>query len=755
MTSEILLGVYPGLRFAYQGHSLLITDRDGNINEGLEGLYQDDTRLLSRYRLLVNGSAPRLDALSAVDAYSTLGYYVTFPSPDAENRMDALGLSRREIDRQVVISVARFVGRGMHEDVEVTNHGQCPADLELDWQIDADFADLMEARKGERRQEAPVETGWQATSHAHGELRIDYRHPKLKRGTLIRFQARDVPIPMPGYPVYPVYNGDRISFSLHLDPQQSARFCLTICPIADERILEPLYGCASFGRRPLSSVRRRQPTRLYTRNPLVQRAWDRAVTDLDALALEDGKTQAEQVVPGAGVPLYSTLFGRDALTIAGQSLLMTPVLAEGALGLLAGHLGTKNDDFYDEQPGRVPQQVRGGPLSLLGLTPWAHDYGDYAAPCAYLVLLGGYHLATGDKSRVRQFLEPALRVLEWLEERADLDGDGFLEYKTRSSDGQKHQGWKDSGDAVRYQDGKEVEPPVAACEIQGYWYAARLLMAELFLHTGERSRALEQFKRAVTLRRQFNERFWMPEERFFAFALDSEKRQVKTIVSNVGHCLATGIIEHRYARDVVRRLMEPDMFSGWGIRTLSTQHPSYNPLKYHLGTVWPVENATLAFGMKRYGFHRECNTLAKCIFDAAALFEHGRLPEAFGGHPRDQRHPHPGIYPDACAPQGWSASAIIWLIQSMLGLWCYAPLSLLIIDPVLPAWLPELTLRDVRVGQGRATIRFSRDRRGTTHYNVLERHGTLRVVRQPPPDALHAGPLSRLRALGESLLPGH
>jgi glycogen debranching enzyme len=689
--------------------------------------------------------------MSAVDPYSTLGYYVAPPATDATLKMDALGLPQEELDRQVVIRIARFVGRGLHEDVEVTNHGQSEAQLEIAWEVDADFADLMEVRGGERQQHAPVESQWQVTADGEGLLRFDYCHPDLSMGALYRFRATTSG--QASSPRHERRDSQRVSFVLHLRPQQSVQYCFEIAPVMRGQVMKPVHTCDSFHHQPPVDWNV-HATRLYTSNPVVQKAWNRATADLVALALGDGNTPAERAVPAAGIPLYGTLFGRDALTIAGQSLMLSPQLAEGALRLLARHIGTRDDDFYDEQPGRVPQQVRDNPLALLGITPWLHDYGDYAAPCAYLVLLGGYHLVTGDKERVREFLDPAKRVLDWLDERADLDGDGFLEYRTRSPKGQKHQGWKDSGDAVRYEDGREVVPPVAPCEIQGYWYAAKLLMADVFLHMGEVSRAFEQVRQAASLKRRFNRHFWMPRERFFAFALDADKKQVKSVVSNVGHCLATGIIEHRYAHHVVRRLMQPDMFSGWGIRTLSSAHPAYNPLKYHLGSVWPVENATIAFGMKRYGFHDECNALTKALFDAAALFEHCRLPETFGGHPRDRKHPHPGIYPDACAPQGWSASAIVWLIQSMLGMWSYAPLGVLIVDPVLPAWLPELTLRDLRIGKGRVSIRFKRDRDGKTDYRVVERQGPVRVVRQPPPDDLNATPAARLWDFVGSLRPG-
>jgi glycogen debranching enzyme len=751
MSSELLLRVYPDLLFAYHGHSLLITDRSGTIGQGLEGLYEHDTRILSRYRLLVHGRVPRLDALSAVDPYSTLAYYVSAPTADGVADSDALGLAQQEQDRQLVIRVARFVGQGLHEDVELTNYGQTEVRLELAWELAADFADLIEARGNRRQQEAPIRTQWQIRTGEDGELRFDYQHPQLQRGVVLRFHA-------PGY--VPRWDEDRVGYSLQLRPRERYHCCVRIAPVLDGRVQEPVHSCDAFGAlaTEASSARRgwtQGATRLHTRNWNVQRAWDRAIVDLGALALGDGSIEAELTVPAAGMPLYGTLFGRDALTAAGQSLIVSPVLAEGALRLLARHVGSKDHLFYDEQPGRVPQQVRDDPLALLRLTPWLHDYGDYAAPCAFLVLLGGHHLVVGDPEFTRELLEPARRVLDWLDQCADLDGDGFLEYKTRSPKGQRHQGWKDSNNAVVYADGRQVEPPLAPSEIQGYWYAAQLVMAEVFLALGEPSRAFELFRQAEDLKRRFNERFWMPDERFIAFALDAQKHQVKSIASNAGHCLATGIVDKQYAADVVRRLLAPDMFSGWGVRTLSADHPAYNPFSYHLGSVWPVENATTAFGMKRYGFTAECNRVAQGIFDAATLFEHHRLPETFGGHPRDARHPHPGIYPDACAPQAWSASTVFWLVQAMLGLWSYAPLNVLVIEPELPEWLPAVTLRQLRIGDARISIQFKRDASGRTDYRVLKREGRLHILRQPPPEALHAGPATRLREVIESLLPGH
>jgi glycogen debranching enzyme len=757
-TTNVLLRVFPDLVFAWHGRSLLITERAGVVTSELEGLYERDLRLLSRLRLLVNGTPPRLDALSQVNAYSTLAYYVC--PPMGEN--DAKGndtASSEERDRQVAIRVARFVGQGLHADIEVSNHGQGEARLELAWELAADFADLVFVRSGKREQSAPVASQWEEQSDGSGALRFTYQHPELHRGVIVRLNSS--PVDSCAAPeIAPHWDGQRLTCTLNLSHQERRSLCLGVAPVVNNVTLRPIFGCNAFGTTPTVTDRAAHrwataATRIETPNSTVQQAWDRAIADLASLALGKGKTDAELIVPAAGIPLYQALFGRDALTAAGQSLIFSPVPATGALRLLARYLGTKDDPRYDEQPGRVPQQIRDDPLALLGKAPYLHYYGDYAAPCAYLVLVGAHHLVVGDKDLTRQFLEPACRVLDWLEGPADLDGDGFLEYCSHAPDGQTNQGWKDSGNGVVYTDGCLVEPPIAPCEIQGYWYAAKLLMAEVFFALGHRSRALELIRSAADLKQHFAERFWMPEERYIAFALDSEKRQVKSIVSNAAHCLATGIVERDHAADVVRRLMAPDMFSGWGIRTLSASHPSFNPFSYHLGSVWPVENATAAFGMKRYGFSDEAASIAKGIFDTAAHFEQTRLPETFGGWPRDAQHPHPGIYPDACAPQAWSASAVAWLIQAMLGIWTYAPLRALIIDPTLPEWLPELTLRGLRVRDARVTIHFKRDASGHTDYRVLEREGRVHVLRQPSPQALDVGPGKRLHDLVESLLPGH
>jgi glycogen debranching enzyme len=318
----------------------------------------------------------------------------------------------------------------------------------------------------------------------------------------------------------------------------------------------------------------------------------------------------------------------------------------------------------------------------------------------------------------------------------------------------RHQAWKDSSDAIVRHDGSEVDPPIATCEEQGFAYAGTLLLAEVLWWLDERDEARRLLRRAQELKTRFNEAFWMPELDFVALGLDGAGRPIRSIASNAGHCVATGILDDALVANVSDRLMRDDVFSGWGVRTLSSAHPAYNPYSYHRGSVWPVEQATFVFGFVRYGLHHHAERLARAFFESAALFDFYRLPELFAGHPRDEEHPFPAFYPQANSPQAWSSSAVFQVVQSLLGLYPYAPLNLLVVDPHLPAWLPELTLRGVRVGQARTSIRFFREADGRSDYRVLEVEGRLHVVRQPSPWSLSASFGERLKDLVGSAMPG-
>jgi glycogen debranching enzyme len=337
-------------------------------------------------------------------------------------------------------------------------------------------------------------------------------------------------------------------------------------------------------------------------------------------------------------------------------------------------------------------------------------------------------------------------AIQWCERYGDLDGDGFLEYVTRSDGGIKNQGWKDSWDAVVDERGSVVPNPIAVCEVQGYWYAALRWAALAFFLAGDRAYALQLVAKARVFKRRFDQAFWMEDEGFYCMGLDPQKQQIRSIAANAGQLLVTGIVPKRRGWCVARRMMQPDMFSGWGVRTLSARHPAYNPFAYHLGSVWPVTQGTFALGFARYGCWDELHELAEGFFAATELFADSRLPEVLSGLPRDREHPHPGIYPSSNEPQGWSDSAVVLFVQALLGMIPVAPLGLLLVDPHLPPWLPSLRLEGVHVGAARVDLEFRRDRRGRSHFRATRREGAVRVIRQPPPEAPHAGPFARAAA---------
>jgi glycogen debranching enzyme len=486
------------------------------------------------------------------------------------------------------------------------------------------------------------------------------------------------------------------------------------------------------------------------RNRLFEEVVSHNVRDVACFPLLDGEPD-EWLALQAGMPLYPAFFGRDAVTAGWQAALVDRGEALGAaLAKLARLQSNRFDDWRDEQPGRIPYQVRTGPLAVLDLNPYAAYYADYASPLMFVISLANLWAWTGDRSRVERHWDTARRILDWAREYGDADHDGYLEYQTRSSRGTKNQGWKDSGDAIIYDDGAPVPAPIATCELQGYWYLAQELMALLSWIMGAREDAAAFRKSAAALKERFNEDWWVADRQFFALALDPEKRQVRAVTSNVGHCLACGIVDREHLPAVVGRMFAPDLFSGWGIRTLSTEHAYYNPLSYHRGTVWAVEQATIIFGLRRFGFDARALDLTRALFDLSVLYAEHRIPECVGGYARGTVGV-PGAYPRANTPQLWNATAFPLTVQTLAGLLPIAAANTLLVDPMLPDWLPELVIRDLRVGDAKVSLRFWRDADGTSEWEVLHRQGSLHLVRQPPPESVSAAWTDRAADLFESL----
>ena len=726
--------VRPGDLIAHRGYTVLVTDTHGRIGDGIKGFYLHRTRFLSRLQIKVNGANPEFVSANTVDHHFMTSYHLApspagaaaGPTPDDDSNGGG-EIAKKGIELQV----NAFSGGGLHLDVIVTNHAMAETEITLTLELAADFADLTEASDGKRKQNALVERRWtngarNGSGESEGKLEFRYKHPDLHLATGIRISGGDELTDL----------GDAVACRLGLRPNEPRVLSVDVAPVFEGEEVEPIYGRDGTFSSEDHSIQARRDwvagcTHLSAANAVVQVAWEQAVSDLASMQLLDG-LGAEQFMIVAGIPKYTGLFGRDAYFAALQTAVLNPATLRGTLLVVSRWNAETTDDLYDAQPGKVLHQREQGPLARLGKTPFLHYYGDYSTPGLFLLAAAADLAHTGDLEFFRSLRDKLLVTIEWMEKNADSEG--FYPYLTRSPQGIKNQSWKDSGDAVLYPNGRMVDDPIAMSDVQGLYYAAKQAVALAFAAAGEHGRADQLLAEARALKQRFNERFWMPDERYFAMALDSDQRQVKSIASDPSACLAYGIVDEDKAGAVAERLMAPDMFSGWGIRTLSSKHPAYNPFAYHLGAVWPSPNSIAAHGLKRYGFDAAMHAVAEGMFSASQVFDLDRLPEVFGGHTRDERHPHPGLYPGACSPQAWSSGAVVLLVSTMLGLLPLASRKTLIVDPALPEWLPEVTLHNLQVGQSRAALRFRRDASGHTEVEVLE-DGGLTIRRLPPGDA--------------------
>jgi glycogen debranching enzyme len=454
------------------------------------------------------------------------------------------------------------------------------------------------------------------------------------------------------------------------------------------------------------------------------------------------------------MPMFTGLFGRDVITAGWQSALLGTRALRGALDAVAATAATEDDPWRDAEPGKLIHELRSGPLADVGLTPRDAYYGSQTTPALFVLALSELWHWTGDIEDLRRHRDTAVAALAWAERFGDLDGDGFMEYERRSPDGLRNQGWKDSDEAIRHEDGTPARGPVATVEEQAFRILALERMAEIHVALGEDELADGYLATARRIRTAWHERFWMPDAGFYALALDGDKVQVRSITSNPGHALGAGVVPREFAETVADRLLAEDLFSGWGVRSLSAEHPSYNPFAYHLGAVWPVEQATFALGCKRYGLDTHADRIVEAQLAAAAASPGGRPPEAFSGHPRTSDM-EPVPYPGANSPQAWSASAFVQLVQISLGLYPFAPLRMLaIVRPRLPAGVDELVIRSVRVGRAAVDLRFRRRGDGSAEWSVLHRRGSLLVVPMWPPGAEPDGPFERMEKLALGVAPG-
>jgi glycogen debranching enzyme len=743
--------IRPDTLCAWKGPSLLVVNTRGECGldpatslgagQGLTGYYFREARFLSACRLVIDGHPPWLSEVAAVDP-DRLEFSYVFPevtqyggggsgqSGDDEPR-DARGLPQRGLNIQLRYRV-RIAS--LEVSAAIVNSSKETLEFDVGWHVDADFADIQEAQGARREQEAAVRI-----QERDAALAFEYTHERLPYRSEIAF---------PHHVQWQIA-ARQVSTHVRLEPHERIDLGFTVQPSDAEGV--PSAAELAERERFVDDWRLRS-TRLSTpQNPLFEAALAGNIRDVASFPMLEGPRD-EWLAMQAGVPLYPAFFGRDAVTAGWQAAMVDRgACLDAALTKLGRHQSARFDDWRDEEPGRIPYQMRRGPLAILEINPYAAYYADFASPLMFVISLANLYAWSGDARCLRRHMDTARRILDWARDHGDRDRDGYLEYETRSSKGTKNQGWKDSGDAVIYEDGSPVPPPIATCELQGYWYAAQQLMGFLSWMEGRRDDSRAYLQAASELKTRFNRDWWHDEDEFFALAMDPGKRLVRAASSNVGHCLATGIIDVDHVPPVVGRLFAPDMFSGWGIRTLSTDHAYYNPTSYHRGTVWAVEQATILFGLRRFGFDARAHDLARALFDLAQLYPEYRIPECVGGYARGERAT-PGAYPQANAPQLWNATAFPLIVQSLLGVLPVAHYELLVIDPQLPAWLPDLVVRGLRVGEATVTLRCWRNGDGRTDYEVLHKQGTLRIVRQPPPESLTAGLGDRFHAMLETVM---
>jgi glycogen debranching enzyme len=679
-----------------EGATFCICNELGDFGANVEGLFADDTRFLSRFDLRINGQKPLILSSDKIEYFSA-AFFMRNPLA-GELDPDVLSI-RRE----------RFVGEGMQDTIVVQNQGMEPIEFDLTLEVGADFADIFAVKDFDfalgdplRANPLPEARAGEYDGERNQFLFSDNGDLPLK--TQVIFSERGQA------------DGSTMTYRLTLDPRQRWSLHVDVFPLPDGEQVAPRFAERRFGEE-MGHVRD-SLVAWQLRIPQLRSSWDglanafgQAVSDLASLRMR-GNNSGIGKLPGAGVPWFMTVFGRDTIITCLQTLLFGPELARTALDVLADLQAHEDDPRIDAEPGKIVHEVR----HLKAARRW-HEryYGTVDATPLYLILLSEVWRWTDDAALVRDLKEPSLAALEWIDKFGDRDGDGFVEYERRTDDGLENQSWKDSWDSQRFHDGTLAEPPIAPCEVQGYVYDAKRRVAELARDVWrDRELASRLEREAEELRSRFDRAFWVDERGgYYALALDGEKRKVNSLCSNIGHLLWSGIVPPERVDAIVDRLMGDELWSGWGVRTMSTGDAGYNPLAYHNGTVWPHDNSLIAWGFARYARWPEAQRVIQRMLTAAGHFGY-QLPEVFAGMRRSET-PFPIAYPTAARPQAWAAGTPVLLLQVLLGLQpdrrrhalqTIAPLE-------LPSWAGQIRLTgvrafgrqwDVRVEDGRVKV---------------------------------------------------
>ena len=720
-----------------EGDCFLLSSESGEM-DGTDGsgLYHEDTRYLSTHSFRVNGQVPSLLGFSAHRSFMGT----------IRQANDILHLPGGELllPQTLSISRSRFISEGLHERIEVINYNRISVPLVIQLHFGSDFRDIFDIRGFRREGWGELKRPeWDGSRLLLGYMGMD----GVERSTGITFDrppdgveiaTRDdstphlepsIMWPVVGAPSYHITIQPPIAtatWRFALASQDKVSIAYHVVPLGDTNHVPENSNLSALSPVPDTYRSTNAFTRAVGTISASYRAWedsctsfltssvplnaaiDRSLLDLRQLSNPMG----EDFFPTAGIPWYACPFGRDSLITALQVLPLNPSVATGTLRVLARYQGTREDPWREEQPGKILHELRTGEMARLNMVPHSPYYGTVDATPLFVLLFVETMRWLDSDALYKELLPNVMRALEWIDIYGDVDRDGFVEYVAADKEsGIRNQVWKDSEDSTQFPDGSYADTPLAAVEVQGYVYAAKLGISKLLRRKGNMREADKLEAEAHKLREQFNKVFWMTDAGFFAQGLDSNKRQIPTITSNPGHCLWCGIVDDDKARATVARMMQPDMLSGWGIRTISSQSPSYNPMSYHNGSIWPHDNSIIAAGMKRYGYATEANSVISQVIEAAQYFLYNRLPELYCGFEKSTTHGEgPTEYPVSCSPQAWAAGAPILMISTLLGLQPEIGLESLqsvaqndkiVLDPTLPDWLDEVEVRNLRVGEKR------------------------------------------------------
>ncbi len=686
---------------------LLCTDTGDVLADSDQGLYFHDMRYLSGLSLTLSGASPVSLLASANQGHEGV---FELTNPDLHDpsgrvavRKETLGI-RRE----------KSLGNQYRETIIVSNFVPDPCRLDLQLHFEADFADMFAVRG------------------VHPGKRGEHQRPRWDGNRLLLAyegaDGHDRRLSLTPDPAPDEHNGGDLAYHLELKGREQWRLTLD-CHLEDrkggplESKPRSAEGAGHHDRARARTGALGHGTRVQSDNPLFNDILARSFLDLQMLRMQ----QKGQAFFAAGVPWYVALFGRDSLVTALEVAAFDPGIIAHTLRVLASHQGTKVDDWRDEQPGKILHELRVDEMANLDEIPQTPYYGSVDSTPLFLVLLGEHAKWVGSLDLFHELRDNVERALRWIDEYGDSDDDGFVDYRTHSSRGGRNQGWKDSGNGIVMEDGTLAEPPIALPEVQGDVYRAWLSVAELCQRDGETSKAQALRDRAARLREAFDSAFWLEDAKYYAFCRRADGRFSKSVASNPAHALWTGVVDPRRAPHVARRVLRPDMFSGWGVRTLSSDDASYNPVDYQVGSVWPHDNAFVMVGMHRAGLTAEAERVFEAILDAAAKFDHYRLPEVFAGYDR-QTADRPVKYPVACSPQAWAAGSVPFMLTAALGLEPAAfDRRLRIRHPHLPSWLRWLNVRGLHVGDAQLDLRYERTGH-RTEVSVVQKTGDVDVT---------------------------